>query len=82
MFGRFTNRGHKTPTPIDKEKSKKKLWEDKQKVYLDAPKSFKCDDDTHPLFTIHVTKQQPIAVCYYCSKTWILKGEHDNDTRT
>ena len=46
----------------------------KEKIYVSEPVVLSCPDKTHPLFTIRVTKEKPIAVCYYCSKTWILKN--------
>lgn len=57
-----------------KRKEVEKLVAEKEKVYLDKPWQGYCDDDTHPLFSILVTKQKPKAVCYYCSKMWILDG--------
>ena len=52
---------------------RQELWNKKEKFYLDAPASFLCPDKSHPSFSILVTKDKPVAVCYYCSKTWILK---------
>ena len=51
---------------------KDELWDAKEKTYLDEPTTITCPDDSHPRFTIQVTKEKPVAVCYYCSKTWIL----------
>ena len=51
----------------------KELVEEKQKAYIDKPTILYCDDKSHPLFTIKVTVDKPVAVCYYCSKMWILK---------
>ena len=45
---------------------------DKEIIMLEKPASFPCPDDSQPLFTINVTKQNRVATCYYCSKTWQL----------
>lgn len=67
----------KPKTQKEKDVEAEKLWIQKEKVYVDHPTSFNCPDKSHPLFTIHVTVDKPVAVCYYCSKTWVLK---DADT--
>lgn len=54
---------------------RQELWNKKEKFYLNEPASFLCPDKSHPSFSILVTKDKPVAVCYYCSKTWILKNE-------
>lgn len=48
------------------------LWDKKEKVYVNTPWQGYCDNNDHPLFSIKVTVDKPIAACYYCSKTWIL----------
>lgn len=63
----------KPKTQKEKDAEAEKLWIQKEKVYVDHPTSFNCPDKSHPLFTIHVTVDKPVAVCYYCSKTWVLK---------
>ena len=68
----------KPKTQKEKDVEAEKLWIQKEKVYVDHPTSFNCPDKSHPLFTIHVTVDKPVAVCYYCSKTWVLK---DADTQ-
>jgi len=68
----------KPKTQKEKDAEAEKLWIQKEKVYVDHPTSFNCPDKSHPLFTIHVTIDKPVAVCYYCSKTWVLK---DADTQ-
>lgn len=47
----------------------------KEKIYVNEPVVLSCPDKTHPLFTINISEEKPIAVCYYCSKTWILNNE-------
>lgn len=58
---------------INKAKNKLKLFQEKEKVRVTEPVTLYCDNPEHPLFSIKVTVDKPIAVCYYCSKTWILK---------
>jgi len=55
---------------------KAELWEKKEKIIVNKEGSFPCPDDTHPLFTIKVTKIKP-GVCYYCSKVFIYKENLD-----
>lgn len=64
-----------TKTKEEKQQSKQELWEKKEKIYLAEPNTITCPDSSHPKFTIQVTKQKPVAVCYYCSKTWILDSK-------
>ena len=64
----------KPKTHAEKAVEAEKLWIQKEKVYVDHPTSFRCPDKSHPLFTIHVTIDKPVAVCYYCSKTWVLNN--------
>jgi len=52
------------------------LWDKKEKIYVDKEGSFPCPDDTHPLFTINVTKKR-LGVCYYCSKVFLYKENLD-----
>ena len=52
------------------------LWEKKEKIFVSKEGSFPCTDDTHPLFTIKVTKNK-LGVCYYCSKVFIYKEDLD-----
>lgn len=52
------------------------LWEKKEKIFVSKEGSFPCPDDTHPLFTIKVTKNK-LGVCYYCSKVFIYKEDLD-----
>ena len=54
---------------------KQELFDKKEKIYLTEEWTGSCPEEDHPLFTIKVTKEKPFAVCYYCSKTWILKKE-------
>ena len=61
---------------LRKKIEKQRLFEEKEKVYINAPWQGYCDNNDHPLFTIKVTKERPHAACYYCSKIWIL-GEED-----
>ena len=68
----------KPKTQKEKDVAAEKLWIQKEKVYVDHPTSFNCPYKSHPLFTIHVTVDKPVSVCYYCSKTWVLK---DADTQ-
>lgn len=49
------------------------LMADKEKVFLEKEWHGYCDNTEHPLFTIKVTIDKPKAVCYYCSKMYILK---------
>ena len=46
----------------------------KEIIYVNDPIVLSCPDKSHPLFTINITEEKPIAVCYYCSKTWILNN--------
>ena len=69
----------KPKTQKEKDVEAEKLWIQKEKVYVDHPTSFNCPDKSHPLFTIHITIDKPVAVCYYCSKTWVL---NDGNSRT
>lgn len=55
-------------------KLKAELWEKKEKIIVSKEGSFPCPDDTHPLFTIKVTKSKP-GVCYYCSKVFLYEPE-------
>jgi len=58
--------------------NKQKLWQDKEKIYLNKPWTGPCPDKTHPLFTISVGSKSPdVASCYYCSKTWIYRDDID-----
>ena len=57
-------------------KLKAELWEKKEKIFVSKEVSFPCPDDTHPLFTIKVTKNKP-GGCYYCSKVFIYKEDLD-----
>lgn len=52
---------------------KQQLMEEKEKVFLEKEWHGYCDNTEHPLFTIKVTIDKPKAVCYYCSKMYILK---------
>ena len=63
-----------TKTKEEKQQNKQELWEQKEKFYVNKESSFPCPDDSHPLFTLKVTKDKP-AVCYYCSKTFIYTDE-------
>lgn len=65
-------------TPEEKEENRKELWSKKEKNYVDKVGSFPCPDDTHPLFTIKVTKEK-VGVCYYCSKVFIYKEANNGD---
>lgn len=56
--------------------NKKELWDKKEKIYVNKEGSFPCPDDTHPLFTIKVTKDK-LGVCYYCSKIFLYKENID-----
>ena len=56
--------------------NKKELWDKKEKIYVNKEGSFPCPDDTHPLFTIKVTKDK-LGVCYYCSKIFLYKENLD-----
>lgn len=49
------------------------LMQEKEKVFLDEPWQGYCDNEDHPLFSIKVDHNKKWAVCYYCSKTWLLK---------
>ena len=62
-------------TPEEKQKEKERLWTEKEVIYVSEPSSFSCPDDTHPLFTIKVTKEKA-GVCYYCSKVFMYKKEN------
>lgn len=55
--------------------AKSNLMADKEKVYTKEPWQGYCDNADHPLFTIKVTVDRPVAACYYCSKTWIYKDK-------
>tara|TARA_B100001094_G_scaffold314068_1_gene352563 strand:- start:751 stop:996 length:246 start_codon:yes stop_codon:yes gene_type:complete len=68
---------YRKKTSEEKVESKKELWKKKEKFYIPEPASFPCPDDTHPLFTIKVTKEK-LGVCYYCSKVFIV-GEDPNE---
>ena len=59
-------------TPEEKAEERKKLWAQKEIIHVSKPSSFSCPDDSHPLFTIKVTKEKP-GVCYYCSKVFMYK---------
>ncbi len=48
------------------------LIEKKEKVLLTDEWSGYCDNNDHPLFSINITYSKPWAVCYYCSKLWLL----------
>lgn len=63
-------------TPEEHAKAKAELWKKKEKIEVDKEGSFPCPDDTHPLFTIKVTKDK-IGVCYYCSKVFIYKENNE-----
>ena len=65
-------------TKAEKQKARADLWEKKEKFYIPKPASFPCPDDSHPLFTINVTKEK-MGVCYYCSKVFIVKETEDED---
>ena len=49
------------------------LIQEKEKVFLDEPWTGDCDNKDHPRFTIKVDYNKKWAVCYYCSKMWLLK---------
>jgi hypothetical protein len=49
------------------------LMKQKEKVYVSEPITCICDNPDHPIFTIKVIVDNPVATCYYCSKTWILE---------
>ena len=61
-------------TPEEKAKAREELWAKKEVIYVSEPSSFSCPDDTHPLFTIKVTKEKA-GVCYYCRKVFIYKKD-------
>lgn len=63
-------------TKEEKAKAKKELWDKKEKNYVSKEGSFPCPDDSHPLFTIKVTKEK-LGVCYYCSKVFIYREDED-----
>lgn len=63
-------------TKEEKAKAKKELWDKKEKTYVSEEGSFPCPDDSHPLFTIKVTKEK-LGVCYYCSKVFIYREDED-----
>lgn len=52
---------------------KQQLMKEKERVFITEPWQGYCDNADHPLFTIKVTLDKPKAVCYYCSKMYILK---------
>ena len=56
-------------TKEEKAKAREELWAKKEIIYVNEPGHFPCPDDTHPLFTIKVTKEK-VGVCYYCSKVF------------
>jgi len=68
---RDTNQRAGPKEPVNRQK----LWQDKEKFIVDKTGSWACPDDSHPLFTIMLTKEKPVAVCYYCSKTWIYRDD-------
>ena len=74
---RRTNAGHLISESSDEAKAE--LWNAKEKFEVYSETSFPCPDDSHPLFTIRVSKQQPTATCYYCSKTWVLNLDAEED---
>lgn len=72
---RRSNIAKDPPTEEEILKSRKDLWDKKEKVYVDKPWQGYCDNDDHPLFSIKVSIDKPVSVCYYCSKVWILNKE-------
>ena len=64
-------------TKEEKAEARKELWAKKEIIYVNEPGHFSCPDDTHPLFTIKVTKEK-VGVCYYCSKVFQYR-EEDGD---
>lgn len=54
--------------------SRQELWDKKEKKYISEPATFKCPEESHPMFTINVSVEKPVGVCYYCSRVWILKN--------
>lgn len=64
-------------TPQERAQNRKELWDKKEKIYVDKEGSFSCPDDTHPLFTIKVTRDK-LGVCYYCSKIFIYKKDNND----
>ena len=55
---------------------KAELFQEKEKIFLDAPWQGYCDNEDHPLFSIKVDYNKKWCACYYCSKVWIL-GENN-----
>jgi len=68
---RDTNQRARPKEPVNRQK----LWQDKEKFIVDKTGTWSCPDDSHPLFTIKLTKEKPVASCYYCSKTWIYRED-------
>lgn len=46
------------------------LGQTKETIKVQSEGSFPCPDESHPLFTIFVTKHHP-GICYYCSKMFV-----------
>ena len=63
-------------TKAEKIAAREELWSKKEKIYVSKEGSFPCPDDSHPLFTVKVTKEK-LGVCYYCSKVFIYKDSDD-----
>ena len=53
------------------------LGSKKELIKVQKEGSFLCPDDSHPLFTILVTKNRP-GICYYCSKMFVYDNEEEN----
>jgi uncharacterized Zn-finger protein len=57
---------------VQRQLKRAELIQQKEKSFVDEPWQGYCDNEDHPRFTIKVTVDKPWAVCYYCSKMWIL----------
>jgi len=47
---------------------------EKETFTVDEPCTLSCPDKSHPLFTVKISVDKPVAVCYYCSKVWVLNN--------
>lgn len=60
---------------MQKQLKRAELIQQKEKVFVDKPWTGYCDNEDHPRFSIKVDYNKKWAVCYYCSKMWILNDE-------
>jgi hypothetical protein len=61
---------------LELRQQKNRMMLEKERVFISEPWQGYCDNADHPLFTIKVTVDKPVASCYYCSKTWIWRNKH------